>query len=80
MKDESPTGLFKLCEDKAGNLRVKIHPPDPKTPYSHIHIYDKFGRSLTSSLTRASFNAPEVHIRIEPIQAELEWRLKKWDY
>jgi len=77
LRDESPTGLFKVFEDKAGNLRVKTHPPDNRSNYSHIHIYDKAGNSLTSNLTRAPYKSPEVHIRIEPIQKELEWRLTK---
>jgi hypothetical protein len=76
LKGESPSGLFKTFEDKAGNLRIKIHPPDPSTDYSHIHIYDKAGNSLTQNLTRAPYDSSDVHIRIEAIQKELEWRLK----
>jgi len=77
LKGESPSGLFKTFEDKAGNLRVKIHPPDASTDYSHIHIYDKAGNSLTQNLTRAPYDLPDVHIRVEPIQKELEWSLRR---
>ena len=77
LRGESPTGLFKTFEDKAGNLRVKIHPADASTDSSHIHIYDRAGNSLTSNLTRAPYDSSEVHIRIEPIQKELEWRLTR---
>ena len=62
---------------KFGNVRVKIHPPDASTDYSHIHIYDKAGNSLTPNLTRAPYDLPDVHIRVEPIQKELEWSLRR---
>lgn len=77
LKGESPSGLFKTFEDKAGNLRVKIHPADASTDYSHIHIYDKAANSLTQNLTRAPYDLPDVHIRVEPIQKELEWSLRR---
>jgi hypothetical protein len=56
---------------------MKVHIPDNYTPYSHIHIYDKYANSLTTALQRAAYDAPEVHIMARPIQEETEWRLRK---
>jgi len=74
LKGESPDGLFKTFEDKVGNIRVKLHPQDSITDYSHLHVYNKSGNSLTANLTRAPYDSPDVHMKIEPIERELEWR------
>lgn len=53
--------------DKLGSTRVKIHPPDRVTSFSHMHIYDKIGRSLDLRLGLASRRSPEAHIKIKPL-------------
>ena len=74
LEGQSPDGLFKTFVDKSSQIRVKIHPPDAKSNYSHIHIYDKHGNSLTPTLESAPKNASEVHIEVKPISQELEWK------
>jgi hypothetical protein len=66
LRRESPSGLFRTYEDKMGNLRVKIHPSDSSAGYSHMHIYDKAGNSLTPLLFRDTHDSPDVHIEIYP--------------
>jgi hypothetical protein len=73
---ESPDGLFKTFEDKSQTLRIKLHPPDSSTDYSHMHIYDKSGKSLDWKLNEVPDDSPSAHIEINPIKKELEWILK----
>lgn len=42
--------------------RLKIHPPDKRTPY-HIHIYEKCGNSLHSNLNIVDRSSAAAHIK-----------------
>ncbi len=65
LKGQSPGGKFMEFIDHNGNVRVKIHPPDKITKYQHIHLYDKFGNSLDSNLSKVSRKDVVSHIKIE---------------
>ena len=47
---------------KGDKYRVKIDPPDKKTPYKHIHIYDKYGNLLDIKGNIVSRKDPAGHI------------------
>ncbi len=64
---KSPDSRFMKFLDKQGTLRVKIHPADKTTPYSHLHIYDRSGRSLNSNLQVVDKRSLEAHIQIKDI-------------
>jgi hypothetical protein len=74
-KGQERGGEFMEFTDKQGRLRIKIHPPDPKTPYHHIHIYDRNGRPLSSDLNIVTRRSEEAHIEIQPLdEPQNEWR------
>lgn len=62
LKGKSPCEKFMEYQDKIGNIRVKIHPPDKITPYNHLHIYNKYGNSLNKNLDIVQKNSLEAHI------------------
>lgn len=37
---------FTHVKDVNENIRVRIDPPDAKTPYPHKHLYDEAGNSI----------------------------------
>ncbi|MBI2601426.1 MAG: hypothetical protein HYW48_00070 [Deltaproteobacteria bacterium] len=75
MKDMESIGLvlrgnsrereFLEFADRKMRVRAKIHPPDDKTAYKHLHIYDKNGNSLNAALKRVSKRSSEAHISLE---------------
>ena len=58
----SPDGRFMNYVDKGGRIRVKIHPPDKRTNFHHIHIYDKEANPLTASLEISERTSLDSHI------------------
>lgn len=62
LKGKSPDGRFLHFQDKFGNIRIKIHPPDKKTPYDHLHLYDKAGNPLNKHLEIVDRSSAEAHI------------------
>ena len=62
LKGKSPDERFLDFQDKFGNVRVKIHPPDAVTNYDHLHIYNKFGNSLNKHLESVERTSVDAHI------------------
>lgn len=62
IKGKSPDGRFLEFQDKLGNVRVKIHPPDQITNFDHLHIYNKLGRPLNKYLEVAERTSLDTHI------------------
>ena len=50
--------------DADGRIRIRIDPPDPRTPFPHRHHYDPQGRPLDSRGQVVSPRSPDAHIRI----------------
>ena len=50
IKRQSPDGRFVEFVDKSENVRAKIHPADKVTKNNHLHLLDKKGNALNSSL------------------------------
>lgn len=48
--------------DEKGNFRIRIDPPDPKTNYTHIHIYDANNNCLDIDGNIVSNKSPSGHI------------------
>ena len=65
-KGGSEDGRFLTFMDKYSNKRIEIHPPDKVgTDYHHIHIFDKRGNSINSTLEKVPRNTPGAHIQIK---------------
>lgn len=64
-KGGSPDGRFMQWKDSHGRTRIRIDPPDPETPFDHIHLYDSKGNSLDIDLNVKPMNSPDVHIPIK---------------
>jgi hypothetical protein len=65
LKGKSSDGRFMEFVDRRGNVRVKIHPPDKRTKYDHMHIYDSKGNPLDKNLNRVNRRSEDAHIRIK---------------
>jgi hypothetical protein len=63
-KGSSPDGRFIEYVDSKGRTRIKIHPADPQTLHSHMHIYDSKGNPLDKNLKTGSRRSSDVHIQI----------------
>jgi hypothetical protein len=70
--DDLPSGWTKTTnngfthvKDANGNIRVRIDPPDAKTPYPHKHLYDEAGKSLDINGTIVSPKSPDAHIPLK---------------
>jgi RHS repeat-associated protein len=64
LKGMSPDGKFMEFEDRHGNVRAKIHPPDKNTAYDHLHIYDHSQTPLDVNLRQVGPRDPAAHIEI----------------
>lgn len=62
LKGKSPDGKFFDFQDRFGNTRIKIHPPDKVTPYDHLHVYDKRGNPLNKYLEVVDRRSIDAHI------------------
>ena len=62
VKGKSPDGKFVEMVDKQGRVKAKFHPPDKKTTYDHLHIYDSKGNPLNTNLKIVERTSPEAHI------------------
>jgi len=60
--DGYPDGRFLDFQDRFGNTRIKIHPPDKTTPYDHLHAYDRMGNPLNKHLEIVGRRSIEAHI------------------
>lgn len=56
---------FTHVKDANGNIRVRIDPPDAKTPYPHKHLYDEAGNSLDINGNIVSPKSPDAHIPLK---------------
>lgn len=56
---------FTHVRDANGNIRVRIDPPDVKTPYPHKHLYDEAGNSLDINGNIVSPKSPGAHIPLK---------------
>ncbi|MGB8451363.1 MAG: hypothetical protein WCD89_03435 [Anaerocolumna sp.] len=56
---------FTHVRDANGNIRVRIDPPDAKTPYPHKHLYDEAGNSLDINGNNVSPKSPDAHIPLK---------------
>jgi len=65
IKGCSPDKKFMEFVNHRGQVRVKLHPPDKVTSYTHIHILDNYGYSLNITLQRVNHQSIEAHISIE---------------
>ena len=70
--DDLPSGWTKTTnngfthvKDANGNIRVRIDPPDAKTPYPHKHLYDEAGNSLDINGNIVSPKSPDAHIPLK---------------
>jgi len=70
--DNLPSGWSKTTNNgfthmryENGKIRVRIDPPDGKTPYSHKHLYDKSGNSLDINGNIANPKSPDAHISLK---------------
>lgn len=59
---KSPDNRFLEFNDRFGNTRVKIHPPDKMTLYDHLHVYNKRSNSLNRNLEVVDKRSVEAHI------------------
>ncbi len=62
LKGKSPNSKFLDFQDRFGNIRIKIHPPDRTTPYNHLHIYNKMGNPLNKHLKKVDRRSLDAHI------------------
>ncbi|WP_459762185.1 RHS repeat-associated core domain-containing protein [Alkaliphilus crotonatoxidans] len=53
---------FVHVRDTNTNVRMRIDPPDAKTPYDHVHLYNKKGESLNKDLKVVNNKSKEAHI------------------
>lgn len=51
--------------DDKGRIRMRIDPPDKKTLYPHVHLYDSKGNSLDINLKTVDPTSPGAHIPIK---------------
>jgi len=65
MKGCSPDMKFMEFVNQRGQVRVKLHPADKITNYSHIHILDSSGKSLNRNLRQVNHKSIEAHIAIK---------------
>ncbi|MBT2217981.1 transposase [Virgibacillus dakarensis] len=49
-------------KDANKNFRIRIDPPDKKTPYQHMHIYDEKGKPLDINGNVVDKKSPDGHI------------------
>ena len=40
---------FVYIKNGSGKTRIRLDPPDSKTPFAHKHLYDKSGNSLDAN-------------------------------
>ena len=78
IKGQGRGGEFMEFVDKKAQVRVKLHPPDPKTSVDHIHIYDNSKMSLSADLNRVSRRSPDAHIEIQPLRPVINDRRPGW--
>lgn len=53
---------FVHIKDELGKIRIRIDPPDAKTPYPHVHIYDSEGNLLDILGNIVDRKSPDGHI------------------
>lgn len=53
---------FVHVRDEAGNLRMRIDPPDKKTQYDHVHLFNEKGDPLDTKLKVVDKRSPDAHI------------------
>lgn len=70
--DDLPEGWTKTenngfihIRDERGRIRIRIDPPDNKTPYPHKHYYDSAKNSVDVNGNIANPKSPEAHIPLE---------------
>ena len=70
--DDLPDGWSKVTNngrthirDENGKIRVRIDPPDKKTPYKHRHYLDENGQSLDRDGNIVNYKSPDAHIPLE---------------
>jgi hypothetical protein len=70
--DNLPSGWTKVTNngfthvrDANGNIRVRIDPPDAKTPYTHKHLYDESGNSLDINGNIVNPKSPDAHMPLK---------------
>ena len=56
---------FTHVKDENGNIRIRIDPPDAKTPYPHKHLYDGAGNPLDINGNIVSPKSPDAHIPLD---------------
>ena len=56
---------FVTIKDETGVIRIKIHRPDGKTAYDHIHIYDQNGNPLDGNGIPGFYKDKDVHIPLK---------------
>ena len=56
---------FTHIRDENGTIRIRIDPPDNKTPYAHKHFYDHNGKSVDVNGNPVKANSPDAHIPLK---------------
>jgi len=49
-------------KDENGKTRIRLDPPDNKTPYDHKHLYDENGNPLDANGNIVNKKSPDAHI------------------
>lgn len=53
---------FVHIRDINGKMRMRINPPDAKTKYHHVHLFNKNGLPLNKNQKVVSPSSPEANI------------------
>lgn len=53
---------FVHVRDASGQLRMRIDPPDSKTKYHHVHLFNQTGKPLNKNMKVVNRNSREAHI------------------
>jgi len=56
---------FTHIRDQNGKIRIRLDPPDSKTPYPHKHLYDTNENPIDINGNPVSPKSPDAHIPLE---------------